>query len=159
MWAWWWTRRCHLLENGVDVTLIQTAQEVVLESSGQEVLRLWNFARNALKPLPYWMSGGTLLMSLSMLCDSRHDGLDHARIWVIRQSEEKTGKIFRIYCGGSWAAELDRVANHFFYGLNQLSGPKRFGMPTGADDFRKTNEKGQGYQPMIYGFSAVDVKC
>lgn len=34
------SKQSHLLENGVDVTLIQTAQEVVLESSGQEVLRL-----------------------------------------------------------------------------------------------------------------------
>jgi type II secretory pathway pseudopilin PulG len=34
------SKQSHLRENGVEVTLIQTAQEVVLESSGQEVLRL-----------------------------------------------------------------------------------------------------------------------
>ena len=34
------SKQSHLRENGVDVTLTRTDQQVVLESSGQEVLRL-----------------------------------------------------------------------------------------------------------------------
>lgn len=76
---------------------------------------------------------------------------------VIRQSEDKDWQNFsNLLRRELEQAELDRVANHFLY-VNTPSGPKRFGMPTGADDFRKTNEKGQGYQPMIYGLSAVEM--
>lgn len=74
------SKQSHLLENGVDVTLIQTAQEVVLESSGQEVLRLEILQETPQSLYLTGMSGGTLIDEFVHACDSRHDGLDHARI-------------------------------------------------------------------------------
>jgi competence protein ComGF len=53
-------------------------------------------------------------------------------------------------------AEFDGVSDDFLY-VTTASGPLRFGKVMGADDFRKTNEKGQGYQPMIFGVSSAQI--
>ena len=98
-----------------------------------------------------------LSMSMSLLVIQGMTVLITQEFEVIRQSEDKDWQNFsNLLRRELEQAELDRVANHFLY-VNTPSGPKRFGMPTGADDFRKTNEKGLGYQPMIYGLSAVEM--
>lgn len=53
-------------------------------------------------------------------------------------------------------ATFIRISDDFLY-VQTPQGVRRFGQVTGSDDFRKTNEAGQGYQPMLFGLSAVAI--
>ncbi|GHU36963.1 competence protein ComGF [Bacilli bacterium] len=76
---------------------------------------------------------------------------------VIRQSDEKNWQNFtNLLRRELESAELDKVSDNFLY-VTTPKGGLRFGVRAGADDFRKTNAQGQGYQPMIYGVSAAEI--
>jgi competence protein ComGF len=75
---------------------------------------------------------------------------------AIRQSDDKNWQNFSNLLRRELEnAELDKVTKYFLY-VQTPNGSRRFGMKTGSDDFRKTNEQGQGYQPMIYGVSSAE---
>lgn len=98
-----------------------------------------------------------LSISLSMLVIQGMTGLISQELKVIRQSDDKNWQNFSNLLRREFEqTELDKVTQNFLY-VNTPSGPKRFGMVAGADDFRKTNGQGQGYQPMIYGVSSVQI--
>lgn len=76
---------------------------------------------------------------------------------AIRQSDDKNWQNFSNLLRRELEnAELDKVTRRYLY-VTTPNGPRRFGMKTGSDDFRKTNEQGQGYQPMIYGVSSAEI--
>ncbi|GFH41125.1 competence protein ComGF [Lactococcus insecticola] len=53
-------------------------------------------------------------------------------------------------------AEFVSVSDGYLHvktGSDQL----RYGWKSGSDDFRKSNENGQGFQPMIFGLSSAEI--
>ncbi|GAB2021154.1 competence type IV pilus minor pilin ComGF [Pseudolactococcus yaeyamensis] len=76
---------------------------------------------------------------------------------AIRQSDDKNWQNFsNLLRRELERAEFYKVSDNFLY-VNTPKGELRFGVRGGADDFRKTNAQGQGYQPMIYEVSSADI--
>jgi competence protein ComGF len=96
-----------------------------------------------------------LSISLTLLVFQSMTALISQEYKAIGQSDEKNWQNFsNLMRRELEQAQLDRVSNHFLY-VQTPKGIRRFGVKAGSDDFRKTNEQGQGYHPMIYGvFSA-----
>ena len=102
------------------------------------------------------MSGGAFINQLIDACDSGMTVLVTQEFKAIRQSDDKNWQNFSNLLRRELEnAELDKVTKYFLY-VQTPNGSRRFGMKTGSDDFRKTNEQGQGYQPMIYGVSSAE---
>ena len=98
-----------------------------------------------------------LSISLSMLVIQGMTILVTQEFKAIRQSDDKNWQNFSNLLRRELEnAELDKVTRRYLY-VTTPDGPRRFGMKTGSDDFRKTNEQGQGYQPMIYGVSSAEI--
>ncbi|HEL1639587.1 TPA: prepilin-type N-terminal cleavage/methylation domain-containing protein [Streptococcus suis] len=65
-------------------------------------------------------------------------------------NQEKDWQIFSQQLRAEWqSCRLIRVENNKIY-LDKKGQTLAFGKSK-SDDFRKTNDKGQGYQPMLYG--------
>ena len=97
-----------------------------------------------------------LSISLSMLVIQGMTVLVTQEFKAIRQSDDKNWQNFSNLLRRELEnAELDKVTKYFLY-VQTPNGSRRFGMKTGSDDFRKTNEQGQGYQPMIYEVSSAE---
>jgi competence protein ComGF len=78
----------------------------------------------------------------------------------IARSQNSSEKDWQIFCSQLRSeldrTKLDKVENNFLYveaGKNKL----RFGLPSKATDFRKTNSEGQGYQPMLHGIRSAQI--
>ncbi|WP_155969680.1 competence type IV pilus minor pilin ComGF [Streptococcus ruminantium] len=69
---------------------------------------------------------------------------------------QKDWLLFSDQLRAEWAqAALVRVESNRIY-INKEGQGLAFGKSR-SDDFRKTNEKGQGYQPMLYGLQATEI--
>lgn len=78
---------------------------------------------------------------------------------IIRQSRESEWQIFCNLLRREFeTTKLEKVSQNFLY-VSTEKGSRRYGMKTGADDFRKTNAQGQGYQPLIFGLSSVVISA
>ncbi|MDR0298653.1 MAG: competence protein ComGF [Streptococcaceae bacterium] len=53
-------------------------------------------------------------------------------------------------------SEFVKIEGNFLY-VNKGSSQWRFGKVGLASDFRKTNADGRGYQPMLFGISALQI--
>lgn len=52
-------------------------------------------------------------------------------------------------------ATFVKVENNFLYIEKKTN--RRFGLPKGAEDFRKSNANGRGYQPMLHHVKNVEI--
>jgi competence protein ComGF len=94
---------------------------------------------------------------MSMLVIQGMTKLINQEIKMMQNDDEKNWQNFsNLLRRELESTEFDRIADNFLY-VTTSSGPLRFGKMIGADDFRKTNEKGQGYQPMIFGVSSAKI--
>jgi competence protein ComGF len=76
---------------------------------------------------------------------------------MIERSKEKNWQNFSNLLRREFeTATLDRLSDQFLY-VKTPHGVRRFGLKPDSDDFRKTDENGLGYQPMLYGLSAVQM--
>jgi competence protein ComGF len=138
------------------VTVTRTDKTVVLENAGQRYCVL-KFCKKRLRAFTLLECLVALLsISLSMLVIQGMTVLVTQEFKAIRQSDDKNWQNFSNLLRRELEnAELDKVTKYFLY-VQTPNGSRRFGMKTGSDDFRKTNEQGQGYQPMIYGVSSAE---
>ncbi|GFH42459.1 competence protein ComGF [Lactococcus hodotermopsidis] len=98
-----------------------------------------------------------LTIAMSALVIQGMTQLINQDLKIMRNSDEKTWQNFcNLLRRELENTEFDRVENDFLY-VKTSSASLRFGNISGADDFRKTNEKGQGYQPMIYDVSSASI--
>ena len=99
-----------------------------------------------------------LSISLTLLVFQSMTALISQEYKAIGQSDEKNWQNFsNLMRRELEQAQLDRVSNHFLY-VQTPKGIRRFGVKAGSDDFRKTNEQGQGYHPMIYGLVSSQIR-
>jgi competence protein ComGF len=84
-------------------------------------------------------------------------GLTHILQEQISQENQNSQKDWQIFCeqlrGEFFHAKLDKVENNFLYITTEKS--LRFGLV--GENFRKTDEKGLGYQPMLHGLKNVEI--
>ncbi|WP_243992937.1 competence type IV pilus minor pilin ComGF [Pseudolactococcus carnosus] len=100
-----------------------------------------------------------LSISLSVLVIQGMTHLIVQEVAVIRQSRENEWQIFCNLLRREFeTTRLEKVSQNFLY-VSTEKGSRRYGMKAGADDFRKTNASGQGYQPLIFGVSSVVISA
>ena len=100
-----------------------------------------------------------LSVSLSVLVIQGMTHLIVQEVATIRQSRENEWQIFCNLLRREFeTTRLEKVSQNFLY-VRTENGSRRYGMKAGADDFRKTNAAGQGYQPLIFGVSSVIISA
>lgn len=100
-----------------------------------------------------------LSISMSALVIQGMTQLINQEIKMMRQSDDKNWQNFTNLLRRELEnTEFDRVSDDFLYVKTSTGAADiwRFGV-VGADDFRKTNEQGQGYQPMIFGVASAEI--
>lgn len=98
-----------------------------------------------------------LTISLSLLVIQGMTRLLTQEFQVIRLSETRNWQNFsNLMRRELEQTELESVTPQFLY-VKTADGVRRFGKGDQEDDFRKTNALGQGYQPMLYGLSEVNM--
>ncbi|MGQ7409156.1 competence type IV pilus minor pilin ComGF [Streptococcus suis] len=85
------------------------------------------------------------------------EGLSKLVVHEVRYQDQRVEKNWLLFCDqlrSEWeGASLDRVDAGRIY-IRQDGQALAFGKSR-SDDFRKTNDRGQGYQPMLYGVKAA----
>ena len=119
-------------------------------------IRFWKFKNRAFTLLECLVA--LLVISGSVLVIEGLSKLLHQEMLTMQNLSRKDWQSFN----NQMRSELEgatfiKVEDNFLYVKNSKSGNIRFGQVAGSDDFRKADDSGRGYQPMIYGLESSQI--